>query len=253
MWIESHQSLRSHPKLLRLAGILGVSEPTAVGHLHYLWWWCLDYAEDGNLEAYTDGEIAKAAGWTRDSAKFVQALTAANWLDGKVIHDWNEYGGRLMHKREQSRNRMRTLRARSANVQQTYTPTVQYSTVHNNSSVCNARAQEEENLPVELPKGFPKTLHDALTFASPVGCTEDLTAKVWNAAMSRNGRDAKGNPITSFQHHLAAAKAYDLDRKERENKNANNKPVSQQRVNRNLGTSNEKIDPKLYANIGKVA
>ena len=48
-WIKSQQVLREHPKLKRLARRLEVSVPAALGHLHMLWWWALDYAQDGDL------------------------------------------------------------------------------------------------------------------------------------------------------------------------------------------------------------
>ena len=48
-WIESHQALGRHPKLRRLARALNISHPTAVGDLHYLWWFAIDFAQDGSL------------------------------------------------------------------------------------------------------------------------------------------------------------------------------------------------------------
>src|SRR5687767_5633894 len=52
-WIESHQEIARHPKTRKLARLLGGSVPTAIGHLHLLWWWAVDYAEDGWLGKYT--------------------------------------------------------------------------------------------------------------------------------------------------------------------------------------------------------
>jgi len=37
-WIESHQTLGQHPKTRKLARLLNISAPTAVGHLQFLWW-----------------------------------------------------------------------------------------------------------------------------------------------------------------------------------------------------------------------
>ena len=80
-WIESHQTLRSHPKVARLAATLRVTKAQAIGHLHLLWWWSLDYAPDGNLSPFTELEIATAAEWTRDAGKFVAALLDSKLLD----------------------------------------------------------------------------------------------------------------------------------------------------------------------------
>ena len=37
-WIESHQEIWRHPKTKKLARLLSVSVPTAVGHLHGIWY-----------------------------------------------------------------------------------------------------------------------------------------------------------------------------------------------------------------------
>lgn len=48
-WLRSHQELARHPKVKRLSRQLNISLPQAIGHLHLLWWWCMDYAQDGDL------------------------------------------------------------------------------------------------------------------------------------------------------------------------------------------------------------
>ncbi len=111
-WIESHQQLGRHPKLKRLARNLNISLPAAVGHLHYLWWWALDYAVDGNLSAYDVYDIADAALWDGEPEDFVQALlecgpgSQAGFLEetsgGLVLHDWYDYVGALLESRADS-------------------------------------------------------------------------------------------------------------------------------------------------------
>lgn len=111
-WIESHQSLRSHPKTKRLARALSLSVPTVIGHLHCLWWWSLDYASDGDLSAFEAWEIAEGAMWEGDPETFLTALEdAAFYQDGK-LHDWHDYAGRLIHSRDKARERMAALRAK---------------------------------------------------------------------------------------------------------------------------------------------
>ena len=68
-WIKSEQALASHPKLHMLAEDLGVSVPQTVGHLHLLWWWALDYCQDGYLTKYK-GFIPIAAQREGDTDKF---------------------------------------------------------------------------------------------------------------------------------------------------------------------------------------
>lgn len=113
-WIESHQELAHHPKVARLAHALDVSVPTAIGHLHCLWWWCLAYAEDGELDGFSAFEIAHAAQWQEEPDVFVEALGDAGWLDDTRVHDWHEYGGKLAERRRQDAERKRKARAKTS-------------------------------------------------------------------------------------------------------------------------------------------
>lgn len=118
-WIEVHQELTRHHKVKRLARALEISRPQAVGHLFFLWSWALDHAPSGDLSGFDDEEIAEESGWDRDqpahgpphdSTEFVQALRDAGWLDGSDLHDWDEYAGRLLAKREANKERARKAR-----------------------------------------------------------------------------------------------------------------------------------------------
>lgn len=145
-WIESHTNLARHPKTIRLAKALGVSVPAAVGHLHLLWWWALEYAQDGDLTHFSDDEIAEAVLWDGDPGDLVAGLTAARLLDDRHIHDWDDYAGRLIQKRVENAERMRQARAareahskeeRATHVQRTFTAragaTVPNRTQHNST------------------------------------------------------------------------------------------------------------------------
>jgi hypothetical protein len=75
-----------------------------IGHLHLLWWWCMDYAMDGNLARYTVQQIADAAEWPGDAKQFVDSLVTCGLIDrnrgrGCRIHDWFDFCGELIHKR----------------------------------------------------------------------------------------------------------------------------------------------------------
>lgn len=114
-WIESHQSLGDHPKTRKLARLLGIPKVAVIGHLHCLWWWATDYAEDGSLQRYDDLDIAIGAEWDGDPASFLDALVTAGFLDddehGLRIHDWDEYAGKLIERRKANAERMRKTRA----------------------------------------------------------------------------------------------------------------------------------------------
>lgn len=110
MWIESHQEIAAHPKLKRLARKLGVSKQAAIGYLHLLWWWALDYAPKGQIiPPYNESDIADAVEWDGDTSALVSAFLDAGFLEQinemLVIHDWQDYAGKLLEKRENDRIR----------------------------------------------------------------------------------------------------------------------------------------------------
>ncbi len=116
MWIESHQALGQHPKTHQLATLLRVSLPTVIGHLHYFWWWALDFAPTGVIPNATPQVIARAAQWTSNPDKFWLAMVQAGWIDVNEevvsVHDWLDYAGRLVEKRAANAERMRNARAK---------------------------------------------------------------------------------------------------------------------------------------------
>jgi hypothetical protein len=118
-WIESHQSLRNHPKTKKAARLLGITCKELIGSLHFLWWWALDYAQDGDLTEYETEEIEDAADWEGERGKFLTVLLTCGTRnspgflehtgDGRLmIHDWWDYAGKLVERREKDRNRKRS-------------------------------------------------------------------------------------------------------------------------------------------------
>jgi len=120
-WIESHQTLWRHPKTQKAARLAGVSLHEMIGLLHCFWWWSLDYAEDGNLDAFDPADVESAVGWTGETGALWEAWTQAGFIDvfaddASTIHDWDQYIGRLLEKRELSRQRAQTSRERARTV-----------------------------------------------------------------------------------------------------------------------------------------
>lgn len=101
-WIESHQTLREHPKTYVLMDAIGIEKATALGHLQMFWWWCIDYALDGRMKPNA-AQLARAADWKGDADTFANAMLVAGWLDHEnedwVVHDWHDYCGELVEKR----------------------------------------------------------------------------------------------------------------------------------------------------------
>lgn len=113
-WIPSYASLRDHPKLKRLCRILAMERPAVVGYLHYLWWWAMDYAPDGDLSRYTPDDIADAIDWDKDASVLLGALRSCGFVDGDQLHDWDYYGGKLHEQRSKDAERKKTARKRTS-------------------------------------------------------------------------------------------------------------------------------------------
>jgi hypothetical protein len=150
-WIESHTSLARHPKTLRLARILGIPVPAALGHLHLLWWWAIEYAPDGGVGRFDAGDLALACMWDGDEAALLPALQRAGFVDQDGnLHDWHDYAGKLVDRRRRNAERMREDRA--AHVADA--PSI-------NSEACEARAahvQSEPDARVKLQNSTYRTV-----------------------------------------------------------------------------------------------
>ena len=119
-WFEAHETMAKHPKTLKLARLLGVDRRYAVGLLHDLFSWGLSAAgKYGELRDMTAEDIAAALDLPkRKGLTAVQALTDSGYLefDGTLyaIHDWYNYTGKLMDRREQDAKRKAAVRRTSA-------------------------------------------------------------------------------------------------------------------------------------------
>lgn len=105
-WIESHQSLANHPKVLGLASLMGWDIDSTIGKLQRFWWWCIDYAPDGDLRRFSDLVLANAAGVAAaDAKRFIEAMVncggehASGFIDREPylrVHDWWDYVGKFL-------------------------------------------------------------------------------------------------------------------------------------------------------------
>lgn len=107
-WIESHQGLARHPKLINLMHLTGYARDRCIGKLNLLWWWVLDYAEDGDLAGVrpeTVGEVVDIRN-TEEANVFYQALLETGFIDKETfcIHDWFDYAGRYLKTKYHSSN-----------------------------------------------------------------------------------------------------------------------------------------------------
>ena len=119
-WFEAHETMAKHPKTLKLARLLGADRRYAVGLLHDLFSWGLSAAgKYGELHGLTAEDIAAALDFPRRRGlSAVEALVASGYLeyDGVcyAIHDWYDYAGKLMDRREHDAKRKADARRMSA-------------------------------------------------------------------------------------------------------------------------------------------
>lgn len=124
LYTPSHAELAQHPKTRKLARLLGVSIPTALGHLHLLWHFALKYAQDGDLTRFDDADIAEGCLWEGDPQTLCAALHGAGFVDtsandeplGIWLHDWQDYGGKAIKQKESNADRQQRWRDRQKGV-----------------------------------------------------------------------------------------------------------------------------------------
>lgn len=153
LWIASRTNLGGHKKLYALCKELKIDAPTAVGHLHYLWWWTiLNRSEEGDLIGLFPKDIAQAAKYEKEPKRFLEALKKCGWIDRDMkIHDWQSHAGPLLKSRERKKrwnNAHGTEKERSWNengtFQESLNSTVPYSTVQKELKTGLFSQKEEE-------------------------------------------------------------------------------------------------------------
>ena len=122
-WIEAHDTLPDHPKVLRAAKALRLDSDALVGKLLRLWTWALSNREDGVLSDLDAGVLHRIMNYSGKADKLLTALTEVRLLDALpdvryAIHYWDEHVAMLMEqrdrKRTQARERQRRRRAAGA-------------------------------------------------------------------------------------------------------------------------------------------
>lgn len=115
VWIPLHADLAAHPKTRKLARRLSLDVPAVIGHLTLLWTWAMSYAPDGELTKHDAEDVALGAHWEGEPDAFQRALIDAGFLDAEDdrvrLHDWQEYGGKLLEKRRADAERKAAERA----------------------------------------------------------------------------------------------------------------------------------------------
>mgnify|MGYP001604482323 FL=1 len=107
-WIESHSVLIDHRKTREVAAILNIKPVYLLGHIHCLWHKVIELAEDGDITAWTEADIAYYSKWDGDQTVFSNALNGRfiDVLDDGIIliHDWLDYAGLFLTRKYSSGN-----------------------------------------------------------------------------------------------------------------------------------------------------
>lgn len=107
-WIKMRCDLRTHPKVVRMAGALGADKLRVVGALHAVWSIFDAHSADGFLDGYTFKALDIELGWKG----FSQAMAAIGWLqdaDGQGLEAprFDEHNGQSAKRRAQETERKR--------------------------------------------------------------------------------------------------------------------------------------------------
>lgn len=116
-YVEAHQALDSHPKTKKAARLANVDRVAMLGYLLRFWWWTLDYAPDGDLSRWTVADIEDGVEWAGEPGLLFDSLCEAGFIDDRVrVHDWQDYGGKLLEKRRADAERKRNSNGTTADV-----------------------------------------------------------------------------------------------------------------------------------------
>jgi hypothetical protein len=105
-WIESHEDIWEHHKIIRLCSAVNQPDYAVVGRLHSMWHFVLRNAwRTSNLEPWGDDGIERASRWDGEKGAWVKALRDCGFLDGYIVHGWQEKAGRLVEDRRRNERR----------------------------------------------------------------------------------------------------------------------------------------------------
>lgn len=233
-YVESYQSLQRHPKTKKAARLLECSIPCVMGHLHCLWYWCLDYAESGDLSDYDNADIADACMWEGDAQTLIHGLVMAGFLDcseedepHKIsVHDWYDYGGKLIEKRNANAERMRLKRtsansnvdgnARAEDVQRTFALSKAKQSKENLSKAKQSPREESNGFHVEKPSAAltakeiyntedPSPVNDWRLKLRQAGCS---TAEIDRAVTELSGRQKQPSAAGKYRYLLTIVEGF---------------------------------------------
>ena len=220
-WIEVHDTLPDHPKVLRAAKALKLDSDALVGKLVRLWVWALGNREDGMLNDLDADRLDVIMQYRGKASALLEALVENRLLDALpdehyMIHDWDEHVMMLRDKREEKRkqNAERVKRYRNAkkrmepeNCNADVTHECNADVMRYNGVTCNAsNARTVPNRTIDDLNDDPTTLAVCAreTAPLPVDNFEDQVRETISEGFLRlTGRGADWLEKLCAEHHIA--------------------------------------------------
>ncbi len=96
-WIEFHQALERHPKVLQLCEKTGWDRHEALGKLACLWFWVIDYAEDGDLRKHQPFVYLNQFTTPGKANELFKVLKECGFITQEgLVNSWLDYAGRYL-------------------------------------------------------------------------------------------------------------------------------------------------------------
>lgn len=191
-WIEVHDTLPDHPKVLRAAKALKLDSDALVGKLVRLWVWALGNREDGVLNDLDADRLDVIMQYKGKASALLEALVVNRLLDALpdehyMIHDWDEHVMMLRDKRDEKRkqNAERVKRYRNAKKRM-------------ESENCNAYVMHECNADVTHYNGVTCNASNARTV--PNRTIDDLNDDPTTLAVC--ARETAPLPVDNFEDQV---------------------------------------------------
>lgn len=185
-WLELHQEMPRHKKILVLARLLKVDRRYAVGIMIDLWTWSLDNADsDGFLFGMTADDIEMALDWpVKKSGKLIAALLKSGLLEDRdgtyALHDWSDYTGKLSERREikrqQDRERQKKRRQKKCDIEETESVTKEERHASVTRDITQVSHENRGDYPTVLDRTVPDLVLNDLDLKQKPPCSKAPTA-----------------------------------------------------------------------------
>lgn len=188
-WIKMRTDLFTHPKVFKLAEVLGLDELAVVGALFGFWAWADKHSVDGRVDAATSRLIDR----TVRVDGLAEALVSIGWLavdaEGITIPNFAEHNGDSAKERSQKNQRQARWRERKSAglVDET-----------SDAAASTAPSTREEKRREE--KKEPKA--KATVRPSPAPGDEGLFPEAWLAYPKRAGNNSRADALKCWQARL---------------------------------------------------